>query len=108
MKIFKLQPTAGTTISAVSVNEMAAFGPEEGGDLKVGNAMFPKGVRHPAEGLKPHKEREISYIIEGAFDVHLEEGTQRVEAGDLVVIEPGEAHATTALADSRVIYILQN
>ncbi len=94
----------------LNIQELMAFadGTAEGTGraLKVGIASFPKGVRHPETGLKPHAEREISLVVAGSFDLHMADGDYRAQAGDLIVIEPGEEHATTSREDGRVFYIL--
>ncbi len=39
------------------------------------------------------KQTEFIYMLEGALTLKLEKGTITAEAGDLVVIEPGDVHA---------------
>ena len=104
MKVITLPLDKG----AVDIKELGRYAPVKQGAAKVGVARFPAGSRHPEEGLNTHPEREISYILEGAFTVHLADGDQRVEAGQLVIFEPGEAQGSTALEDSRVLYFLQD
>lgn len=74
--------------------------------MKWGMASFPPGLRHPAEGMSRHAGTEVSLILEGAFSVETAGGVQTAEAGTVSVIPPGEGHATTALVNSRVFYIL--
>jgi len=92
----------------IDIKELGRYAPVTEGVAKVGIARFPAGARHPKEGLKGNPEREISYILEGAFTLHLEDGDHMVKAGDLVIFEPGEAQGSTALEDSRVLYFLQD
>jgi quercetin dioxygenase-like cupin family protein len=90
----------------VDIRALASF--EAAGEtvIQAGIASFPKGVRHPATGLSAHKGTEVSLIIDGSFEVETADGISRVDGNNLVVIPAGEGHATTALADSRVFYIL--
>lgn len=71
-----------------------------------GMAAFPVGVRHPAEGYSAHAGTEISFILDGEFDVETPEGTTRVGRDSLVVIPAGEPHATLTLSAGRVAYFL--
>jgi mannose-6-phosphate isomerase-like protein (cupin superfamily) len=71
-----------------------------------GMAAFPAGVRHPAEGFSAHAGTEISFILDGDFDVETPEGTVRIGPDSLVVIPAGEPHATLALSAGRVVYFL--
>jgi mannose-6-phosphate isomerase-like protein (cupin superfamily) len=71
-----------------------------------GMAAFPAGVRHPAEGFSAHAGTEISFILDGEFDVETPEGTIRVGRDSLVVIPAGEPHATLTLSAGRVVYFL--
>jgi len=74
--------------------------------LQWGMATFPTGKRHPVEGMSRHAGLEISLILEGAFSIETESGIQRVDANSIVTIPAGEGHATTALVNSRVFYLL--
>lgn len=74
--------------------------------LQVGIATFPPGIRSPAEGLTAHEHTEVSVILEGEFQVELADGPRSVRKDDLVVIPAGEGHASTALTNARVFYIL--
>src|SRR3546814_3053583 len=57
-----------------------------------GMAAFPVGVRHPAEGFSAHAATEISFILDGEFDVETPEGVLHVGRDSLVVIPAGEPH----------------
>tara|TARA_A100001391_G_scaffold137333_1_gene95922 strand:- start:312 stop:638 length:327 start_codon:yes stop_codon:yes gene_type:complete len=71
-----------------------------------GIASFPPGVRHPAEGFSAHEGTEISFILDGEFDVETPDGTVTVGKDHLVVIPAGEPHATIAKAHGRVAFFL--
>ena len=73
-----------------------------------GMASFPAGVRHPAEGYSAHEGTEVSFIIEGEFDVETPDGKVAVSRDSLVVIPAGEPHATFSRLPGRVIYFLMN
>ena len=66
-----------------------------------GIASFPVGVRHPEAGFSAHEGIEVSFILEGAFDVETPDGTVAVSKDSLVVIPVGEPHATRASAPGR-------
>jgi quercetin dioxygenase-like cupin family protein len=86
-----------------AVGEMNSLGNAK---LQWGVATFPPGQRHPAEGMSQHAGIEISLILEGAFSIETESGTRRIGADSIVTIPAGQAHATTALVNSRVFYLL--
>jgi len=71
-----------------------------------GMASFPEGVRHPAEGYSIHAGTEISFILDGEFDVETPDGVTRVTRDHLVVIPAGQPHATLTRAAGRVAYFL--
>lgn len=71
-----------------------------------GMASFPVGVRHPAEGFSAHEGTEISFILDGEFDVETPGGVIRVTRDHLVIIPAGEPHATLTRAAGRVAYFL--
>jgi mannose-6-phosphate isomerase-like protein (cupin superfamily) len=71
-----------------------------------GMASFPVGIRHPQTGFSAHDGIEVSFILDGAFDVETPHGTVSVPKDSLVVIPAGEPHATRATAAGRVAYFL--
>jgi mannose-6-phosphate isomerase-like protein (cupin superfamily) len=73
-----------------------------------GIASFPAGVRHPQEGYSAHEGIEVSFILEGEFEVETPLGVVSVSRDSLVVIPAGEPHATRATASGRVAYFLIN
>jgi quercetin dioxygenase-like cupin family protein len=56
--------------------------------------------------LAAHEQDEISVILSGSFVLHGETGDIQCEAGDVIHIPAGEAHASTAVGDSSVFYVL--
>lgn len=90
---------------AVSVDCLVriVFGDSSG--CRTGTLIIPKGVCY-AEGAPGYSAgAKALYVIEGAFNVRTEAGDQRVEAGDLIVMDPDECHETTALENSRLLYV---
>ena len=75
-------------------------------DVQLGTVRFLSGQRAPETGDTAHDEREISMILEGELEVVSGGVTHRVGPGDLLDIPPGESHHTTALSDTRVLYLL--
>ena len=73
-----------------------------------GMASFPVGIRHPQEGYSAHEGIEVSFILDGEFDVETPDGVVSVSKDSLVVIPAGEPHATLARAPGRVAYFLIN
>lgn len=71
-----------------------------------GIASFPAGVRQPAEGYAAHDGMEISFILEGEFEVETPTGTVVVGKDSLVTIPAGEPHATKTITPGRVVYFL--
>src|SRR3546814_19721863 len=69
-------------------------------------AAFPVGVRHPAEGFSAHAATELSFILDGEFDVETPEGVLHVGRDSLVVIPAGEPNATLTLPAGRVVEFL--
>lgn len=77
-------------------------------ETSYGMASFPVGVRHPQQGYSAHEGVEISFILDGVFEVETPDGTVSVAKDNLVVIPAGEPHATRATAPGRVAYFLIN
>ncbi|MDR7058752.1 MULTISPECIES: cupin domain-containing protein [unclassified Sphingopyxis] len=73
-----------------------------------GMASFPAGIRHPEQGYSAHEGVEISFILDGVFEVETPDGIISVAKDHLVVIPAGEPHATRATASGRVAYFLIN
>ena len=71
-----------------------------------GMASFPAGVRQPAEGFVSHDGMEVSFILDGEFEVETPRGTVTVNKDSLVTIPAGEPHATKTITPGRVVYFL--
>ena len=71
-----------------------------------GIANFPAGVRQPPEGFAAHDGMEISFILEGEFEVETPAGMTVVGKNSLVTIPAGEPHATMTITPGRVVYFL--
>lgn len=74
--------------------------------LEFGTAMMPRGCRQPPQGVSRHDGDEISLLLRGRAMIETADGRIEVGAGDVVFISAGEAHATEALEDCHVYYVL--
>ncbi|HEY0942598.1 MAG TPA: hypothetical protein VGE08_21100 [Steroidobacter sp.] len=72
----------------------------------VGMVRIGAGTRSPAEGMRASAQHEIAYIVSGKARVDTAEGSSIVSAGDVLISSPTELHATTALVDTIVFYVL--
>jgi len=68
-------------------------------------SSFAAGLRVPAEGVSKHDEIEISLILSGAFELDSGGEVARLEAGDLVIVPPGETHSFRVLADTKIFTV---
>lgn len=83
---------------------------EVGGVRKVltGLARIEAGVRSPPQGLRQGCASEVDYVVSGRLRVDTAAGSYEIAAGDIVVENPDEAHATTALEDSEIFFVLMD
>jgi quercetin dioxygenase-like cupin family protein len=88
--------------------------PLENLDLKgvtqgaVGIVRIGAGTRSPAEGFRASADHELAYVVCGQVRVDTAGGSRIVNAGDVIVSSPAELHATTALVDTTIVYVLLN
>lgn len=75
-------------------------------NLKVGVAGFPDRLRHPPEAMAAHDQDEISLILEGHFMLETPQGGFSCNTGDVIHIPAGEEHASTAIGNGKVFYVL--
>src|SRR5262245_60195417 len=73
---------------------------------QVGLVRIGAGTRSPAQGLRVSARHEIAYIVAGKVRVDTEQGTALAGAGDVIVSSPTEPHATTAVEDATLFYVL--
>lgn len=73
---------------------------------KVGLVRIAAGTRSPPSGLRASARHEIAYIIAGKARVDTAQGSKTVSTGDVIVSSPAELHATTALSDITIFYVL--
>ncbi len=76
------------------------------GHLEFGTAVMPRGCRQPPQGVSCHDGDEISLLLRGRAIVETASGRVEMKSGDIVLIKAGEAHATEALEDCHVYYVL--
>jgi quercetin dioxygenase-like cupin family protein len=72
----------------------------------VGLVRIGAGIRSPAEGFRTSARHEIAFIIEGTVRVDTAAGTRVANAHDVIVSSPTEEHATTALTDTTIFFVL--
>jgi len=72
----------------------------------VGLVRIAAGIRSPAKGLRASARHEIAYIVQGTVRVDTAAGSRTVNAHDVIVSSPAEEHATTALTDTTIFFVL--
>ena len=77
---------------------------ESNASLEVGTARLRAGERVPVEGTSCHAGIEISYVLGGVVDVVNESGTQRICAGDLVIVAKNEWHYSNVVEEATLLY----
>ena len=73
---------------------------------QIGVVRIGAGTRSPAEGLRASARHEIAYLVSGRVQVDTATDTRVIDAGSVIVSSPTEEHATTALSDATVVYVL--
>jgi quercetin dioxygenase-like cupin family protein len=73
---------------------------------KIGVVRIGAGTWSPAEGLRSSARHEIAFIVEGQVRVETKDDTRIANAHDVIVSSPAELHATTALSDTTIFYVL--
>jgi hypothetical protein len=73
---------------------------------QTGIARFAAGRRSPTSGFKQGCIHEVDYVISGRLRVDTPSDTYEIRAGDVVVANPDEPHATTAIEDSEIFFVL--
>jgi quercetin dioxygenase-like cupin family protein len=61
-------------------------------------ARLPAAVEIPRHG---HASRELTFVLDGAL---VEDGQRRLDAGELLLAEPGYRHAIAAVEDCLVVF----
>ncbi|MBN7796633.1 cupin domain-containing protein [Parahaliea mediterranea] len=103
MNIYHLKEREVRELQVETLEEVAPTGTRP---IASGFAAFPRGARVPESGLSSHDQHEISYVIEGRLEVTLEQQTRTLVAGDAACIAANELHASRALEDSKVFWVL--
>jgi len=88
------------------LERLLELGPKRKAALEVGTVEFAAGYRHPQDGMSVHSQDEISLILSGRLVVEHPSGNAELGAGDVVFIPAGEPHASRALEQSRVYFVL--
>lgn len=103
MKFYDLR---GYVAEGTSVETILELLPVKAGNASFGVATFEAGTRHPEREMTAHDQHEISYIIEGRLKLFTEQGVTEVEPGQVVWLEANEKHASTAIEDGKVFWVL--
>ncbi len=73
----------------------------------IGTVAFKAGHRVPPDGGRSaHEQHEVSLILEGRITLETAARTTTLAAGSLVHIPAGVAHASVALEDTRIYFML--
>jgi len=73
----------------------------------IGTVAFTAGQRVPEDGGRStHEQDEVSIIIDGKITLETEHEQLTLETGALVHIPAGVPHASLALEDTRVYFML--
>ncbi len=76
-------------------------------NASIGTAAFKAGQRVPeGAGRSTHMQDEVSIIIDGKMTLETEDGKVTLERGALVHIPAGVAHASVAIEDTKIYYML--
>jgi quercetin dioxygenase-like cupin family protein len=102
VKLFKTE-FSGSDVALRSLLSVDMLTP---GHLEFGAAVMARGCRQPRQGVSCHDGDEISLLLTGRAIVETESGRVEIKSGDIVLIKAGEAHATEALEDCHVYYVL--
>lgn len=80
----------------------------DGINTKCGTVFLKKGTRIPETGITRHPFNEISIIIKGSIEMLDEEDVPigKLEKGDVIYINAGEAQAGKVLKDTKLLYVL--
>jgi quercetin dioxygenase-like cupin family protein len=73
---------------------------------QIGMVRIGAGTRSPPDGFRTSAQHEVAYIVEGRVRVDTSDESRVVDAGSVVVSSPAELHATTALVDTTIFFVL--
>lgn len=73
---------------------------------QVGMVRIGAGTRSPAQGLRASARHEIAFIVEGEVRIDTQAGARTAKSRDVIVSSPTEPHATTAVTDTTIFYVL--
>jgi quercetin dioxygenase-like cupin family protein len=104
MTVHRFQPLCGpyhvVTAPMIVVNGVR--------NVLTGLVRFEAGIRSPATGLRQGCASEVDYVVSGRLRVDTASGSYEISAGDIVIEHPDEPHATTALEDSEIFFVLMD
>lgn len=76
--------------------------------VMTGVCRIAAGRRSPEQGFRQGCRHEVDYVIKGRLRVDTAERSWEVVAGDTLVASPDAPHATTALEDSEIFFVLMD
>jgi len=74
--------------------------------VDIGVVRIGAGTRSPADGLRVSARHEIAFLVDGRVRVDTSDGSRVLDAQSVIVSSPSELHATTALTDATIFYVL--
>ncbi|MEM3736623.1 MAG: cupin domain-containing protein [Candidatus Bathyarchaeia archaeon] len=80
-----------------------------GEEIKLKGAIIQLAEVDPGEKEKPHYHKvttEILYVIEGGGYISTGDGTPKIEAGDLILLEPGDVHSVVNDSDKTLLILV--
>ncbi|ULT57316.1 cupin domain-containing protein [Neobacillus drentensis] len=71
-----------------------------GGTLMMAEVSFQKDA---IGAIHAHTHEQVSYIVQGSFEFHLDGEVQRVVKGDSIYVSSNTLHGVKALEDNSII-----
>lgn len=102
MQVHRFAPLTG----AYSLASVAPLALPQARQAVAGLVRFGAGMRSPQSGLACSAAHELGYVVRGRLRIDTAEASHEVQAGDVLVTSPAQAHSTTALEDSEIFFVL--
>lgn len=74
--------------------------------IECGVVRFGRGRRSPASGMHVNSRHEVAFVLTGRVLIETQEVRFEAGPGDCIVGSPGDPHATTALEDAELFFVL--
>lgn len=102
MQVHRFPPLTG----AYSLSSVAPLSLNGATQAVTGLVRFGAGVRSPESGMRISAAHELGYVVSGRLRIDTVQSSYEVQAGDLLVASPTQAHSTTALEESEIFFVL--